>query len=126
MVQTSLVQTSVVQTSIAQTSLRQTSVAHTSVVQTSAHSSETFPGMRVHSRRMCNGWRAQKYTASLQETVRTAVKVKSEKAKESFFLCVLYTCAVKATHSIGVRGEIYSQSPNIEAIILLVSSSICR
>ncbi len=68
----------------------------------------------------------KKYTASLKEAVRTAVKVKSETTKESFFLCVLYTCAVSATNSIGVRGAIYSQSPNVEAIILLVSSSICR
>jgi len=68
----------------------------------------------------------KEYTASLKETVRTALKVKSEKTKESFFLCVLYTCAVQATNLIGVRGAIYSQSPNVEAIILLVSSSICR
>ncbi len=68
----------------------------------------------------------KEYTASLKETVRTGVKVKSEKTKESFFLCVLYTCAVQATNSIEVRGAIYSQSPNIEAIILLVSSFICR
>ena len=68
----------------------------------------------------------KEYTASLKEIVRTAVKVKSEKTKGSFFFCVLYTCAVQATNSIGVGGAIYSQSPNVEAIILLVSSSICR
>jgi hypothetical protein len=68
----------------------------------------------------------KEYTASLKKTVRTAVKVKSEKTQESFFLCVLYTCAVQSTNSIGVRGAIYSHSPNIEAIILVVSSSICR
>jgi hypothetical protein len=68
----------------------------------------------------------KEYTANLKETVRTAVKVKSDKTKESFFLCVLYTYAVQATNSIGVRGADYSQSPNIEAIILLVSSSIGR
>ncbi len=68
----------------------------------------------------------KEYTATLKETVRTRVKVESEKTKESFFLCVLYTCAVQSTNSIGVRDAIYSQSPNVEAIILLVSSSICR
>jgi len=68
----------------------------------------------------------KEYTANLKKTVRAGVKVKTEKTKESFFLCVLYTCAVQATKSIGVRAAIYSQSPNIEAIIFLVSSSICR
>jgi hypothetical protein len=85
-VQTSLVQTLVVQTSIAQTSLRQTSVAHTSVAQTSAHSSETFSGMLGYTVGECAmvGERKE-YTVNLKETVRTAVKVKSEEAKESFF-----------------------------------------
>jgi hypothetical protein len=68
----------------------------------------------------------KEYTASLKETVRTGVKVKSEKTKKSFFLCVVYTCAVQSTNSIGVRGAIYSQSPNVEAIIFWVSSSIFR
>lgn len=68
----------------------------------------------------------KEYTGNLKETVRTGVKVKSEKTKESFFLCVLCLCAIPATKSIGVPKANYSQSPNIEVIILWVSSSICR
>jgi len=60
----------------------------------------------------------KEYTASLKETVRTAVKVKSKKTKESFFLCVLYTCAVQATKSIGVRGAINSQSQILRQLFL--------
>jgi hypothetical protein len=49
----------------------------------------------------------KEYTGSLKETMRSEVKVKSEKTKEFFFLCVLYLCAIPATKSIGVRGANY-------------------